>query len=85
MRLPCCVVCGEPIGGESTAWCHSRCVRGEGWDITGPLESWPEWARDMWRLEKRQRRMETRRIARGIEVVTVSDLSGNEEDGRHIW
>jgi hypothetical protein len=78
MRLPECIVCGEPVGGESTSWTHSACVSGPGWDLTGPLALWPEWARALKLEEERQRENEGWRILQGIEVMPFCDVGRGE-------
>ena len=84
MALPSCIVCGEEIGGESTAWCHARCVTGDGYDLRAPFSSWPEWARWAKRDEEAKRYNERKRIRRGVETYTVADLTGDAE-GDNYW
>ena len=74
MHLPCCIICGEPIGGESTDWVHPQCAKGDGWDLTIPYIDWPGWAKVLVMEEHRCRDREQRRIEEGIEEVSVSDL-----------
>lgn len=72
-RLPCCIVCGEPIGGDGTWWCHPECAVGDGFDLTKPRADWPDWALDLIAIEEPMRVNERWRRKRGIELVNIDD------------
>ena len=74
MRLPECIVCGEPMGGMSTGWVHSRCATGQGWDLRESTEDWPEWAMALRLDEERQRENEGWRMKRNIEIVSLDEI-----------
>ena len=80
MRLPQCIICGEPVGGESTFWVHVRCAKGAGWDLTKPYTEWPEWAQALKRDEETLRLGERARIAGGFEEYLFSDLDFLPDD-----
>ncbi len=49
-----CSICGRGIVG--TSWLCGACAREHG--LTGPVSTWPEWARYLQSTERRERRIE---------------------------
>lgn len=68
-----CLICGQPII-RGTPWLHMGCIKGPGWDLSGPFRTWPEWAKALKRDEQAMRR----NSPCDVEVISLDELLERE-------